>query len=427
MNVKVLENGPVGRTLEIEVPKDKVGQAIEAALQQIGRSAKVPGFRQGKVPRAVIERTYGASARHEALESLVPEATLEALEQAKLDAIGRPSIEDLKFGDDNSLSFKARVEVKPAFTVAAEAAALKLKAPAEEAGEAQVEAELKRLAEEHATLGPSLDRPAQDGDLVMVDYVAKDGSTALEGGRAERVPVELGSKRSLPGFEEGLKGVAKGGKASIKVPFPPEHPNPLLAGKEIEFIVHVHDVRERQMPALDDDLAKQSGPYQTLAELKGKLAETLKAQAESHRKTALAEQAGEALNAMHGFQVPGVLVDAEVDYLVDRERQELERRNMAFRADEANLGALRAELKPQAEKRARLSLVLEQLAQREGLKVSDEEYRKAMARFAQVMRAGEAEIIKWAAETGREQGIKARLLNDKAMDWVLSKAQVSPA
>jgi trigger factor len=261
----------------------------------------------------------------------------------------------------------------------------------------------------------------------MVDYVAKDGSTALEGGRAQQVPVELGSKRSLPGFEEGLRGVAKGGKASIKVPFPAEHPNSQLAGKQIEFTVHVHDVREKQLPALDDDLAKQMGPYQTLAELKAKLAETLKAQSEARRKTALAEQAGEALNAMHGFQVPSVMVDAEVDYLVDRERQELERRNMAFRTDEGNLGALRAELRPQAEKRARLSLVLEQLAQREGLVVSDEEYRKEMARFAQVMRASEAEILKWAKETGREEGIKARLLNDKAMDWVLSKAQVSPA
>jgi len=427
MNVKVLEQGQVGRILEIEVPKERVKKAMDDALNQYARSAKIPGFRQGKAPRAVIEKSFGAGARHEAIEHLVPQAILEALEKSKLEAIGRPRIEDLKMAEDETLSFKARVEVKPQLTLLAGVGGLKLKAEKLALGSEQVEAELKRLAEEHAILGPSVERPAQKGDWVLVDYVAKDSGKALEGGRAERVPVELGTNRSLPGFEEGLTGVAKGGKATIQVPFPEDHPDARLKGKSIEFVVHVHDVREKQLAPVDDDLAKQAGPYQTLDELKAKLAETLKAQAESRRKAKLAEQAGEALVAQYGFEMPTVLIDAETDYLVDRERQELERRGMAFRDDVENLGALRKELKPQAEKRARLSLILEALAQREGLKVSDEEYKKEMARFAQVMRAGEAEIIKWAAESGREEGIKARLLNDKSMDWVLSQAPVEEA
>jgi trigger factor len=424
MNVNVIETGPVNRTLEISIPKDRVTAEIEKAMNHLAKTVKLPGFRQGKVPRDIVVKQFGASARQEAIEHLVPEVTLEALGQSKVEGLGRPRIEGLNLAEDLTLTFRANVEIKPAFELKPGFDKLKLKAPKVDAGDVAVENELKRLAEQYATLGPILDRPAKKGDVLFIDYVAKDGDVSLEGGRAQRQPVELGAGQSLPGFEDALEGMAAGGKKDVQVPFPGDHPDARLRGKSIRFVVHVHEVHEKQLPALDDALAKQLGPFESLEALKAKIAEAIQVEGQNRRKAALTEQVGEQLVAMHEVAAPQIMVDAECDMLIDRERQELKRRGMAFRDDAANIQALRLELKPQAERRSRLTLILEKVAEQKKLQVEDADYRAEMGRFAQSMRMQQDQMLAWARETGREEGIKARLLNDKAMDWLISQSEV---
>jgi len=355
------------------------------------------------------------------LEHLLREATFEAVKETKLEVVGRPQIEGLKFDPKAPMQFKALVEIKPAFELAGPLTGLKVKAPKLEVPDAQVDEQLKRIAEGQAVVGAPHDKPAKKGDHVVVDFVGMVDGKPFEGGRGQAFPIELGAGRTLPGFENSLEGQAAGAKVVAPVDFPADYHAKDVAGKKAEFTIHIKEVRERQVPAINDELAKQVGDFENLDKLKARIRESLAAQAKAERRSKIVEQIAGQLVQQHAIQPPKVMLEGEFQYLMDREKQSLQRQGLQVVDEEK----LKPELQPLAANRVKLSLILSKLAEREKLSISDEEYRAEMARLAPGMGMNAPEVIRWAAESGRETGIRQKLLEDKAMDWLVERAEVT--
>ncbi len=424
MKVNVVESGALTRTLEITVPSERVAAEREQVLSEISRRVKLPGFRPGKAPRDLVEKNYAPTLRQELVERLVPSATMEAVAESKLSVVGRPRIENLELGSDSVLQFRAQVEIKPDFELAGALSGLKVTGPKEGVDEEAVEKELKSLAERLVEVGPPVQRPAAQGDYTVVDFVGKIDGQPFEGGRGQKMPLVLGSGQTIPGFEKGVEGVAAGGKATVKVRFPEDYHASHLAGKDAEFVIHVHEVRERRLPAFDDEFAKQVGKFETLDELKGKIREALSAQAKAERSHRFRDQLAEQLVELHGFTPPRALVQAEEEYLMDREKQNLKSQGLQLAEQDGAEEGLRQRLAPLAERRAKLALVLEKVAEREKLSVSEEEFQAEMKTLAASLKSPLEEFRRWARDSGRESGIRQKLLEDKAMNWILDRAAV---
>jgi trigger factor len=422
MKVKVLETGAATRTLEIEVPVEKVAEELEEHYSRLARRAKLPGFRAGKIPRPILEKNFRPQVEQEVVNHLVPEATLQALEESKLEVVGSPRIEGLQFQASSGMQFKALVEVKPAFELSGPLTGLKVKAPKAEVAEQEVERQLGLLAESQSILGAPIERPAQKGDQATIDFQGTVDGNPFEGGKAKGYPLVLGSGSTIPGFEDAILGAAAGSKVTAKVKFPEDYHAKEMAGKDAEFAIHVKEVRERKPAALDDELAKQAGDFQDLAGLKARIRETLDARAKAERKAQVVGQLSEQLVKAHAFQAPAAMVEGELRYLLDREKQRLQRQGLQLTSGEEKL---LQEMRPLAESRSKLSLILSKLAAREGISVTDEEYRAEMGRIAPGLGMGTADAIRWASENGREAGFKAKLVEDKAMEWVFSKAEIT--
>lgn len=424
LKYQVQETGSFTRTLEIEVPHERVDEEMERVFEEFSKKAKVPGFRQGKIPRPVLEKNFQQALEQEVMERLIPSATFEALKEAKLEVVGRPSIKDLQFKPHDALTFKADVEIKPFFELAGSLKGLKLNAPKAKVEEGEVEHELKHLAERFSILGPSLDRPARMGDHVTVDFVGKINSEPFPGGRGQALKVVLGSGQTVPGFEQGIVGTAKGGRAEFDIDFPKDYPGTEVAGKKARFVVHVKDARERQMPELNEEFAKQVGPFTSVEQVRAKIREVVEEQKNSERKSRLFEQIGQQLAQMHPFSPPPALVEAELEYRVDQEKENLQRRGMQLAPGSEAEAELRQKLKGPSESRVRLSLVLEKVAQRENFSVTDDEYRKEMEKVAASFHTGLEEVLAWAKKTGREENVRGKLKEEKALNWILEHADV---
>jgi trigger factor len=421
MKINVLETSPATRTLEIEVPVERVAEEMKEHWDRLARRAKLPGFRQGKVPRPILEKNFSAQVQQEVLEHLLPQATFEAIKESKLEVVGQPQVEGLKFEPTAPMQFKAVVEIKPAFELSGPLTGLKVKASKHEVSDAQVDEQLQRIAEGQAVVGAPHDKPAKKGDHVVVDFAGTIEGKPFEGGKSQSFPIELGAGRMLPEFEQSLYDQAAGSKVTAQVNFPPEYQAKEVAGKKAEFTIHVKEVRERQVPAINDELAKQVGEFANLDKLKERIRESLSAQVKAEKRSTIVEQIANQLVQKHDIQPPKVMLEGEFQYLLDRERRNLQSRGLEVVDEEK----LKTELQPLASNRVKLSLVLSKLAEREKLSISDEEYRAEMGRLAPGMGMSVPEVIRWVDQTGRESGIKQKLLEDKAMNWLVEKAEVT--
>jgi trigger factor len=421
---QIQETGSFTRTLEIEVPRERVDEEMTQVFEEFSKKAKVPGFRQGKIPRPILEKNFQPNVEQEVMERLIPSATFEALKEAKLEVVGRPSIVDLVFKPHEVMTFKAQVEIKPFFELAGTLSGLKLKAPKVKVEEDEVDHELKHIAERFSVLGPSLDRPAKMGDHVVVDFVGKIDGQVFEGGRGQAMKLTLGSGQTLPGFEQGIAGTAKGGRAEFDIDFPKDYPGAEVAGKKARFVVHVKEVRERQMPEMDEAFAKQVGPFTGMDQVRAKIREVVQEQKTAARKSQLFEQIGQQVADLHPFTPPPALVEAEMEFRADKEKENMKRRGLQLAEGSEAEAELRPKLKEPSEKRVRLSLVLEKVADRENFSVTEDEYRKEMEKVAESFHTGLEEVLAWAKKTGREEGVRNKLKEEKALNWILEHAKV---
>jgi len=377
---------PTQVELEISITPEEFAAAQDAAFRKLVRNAKIPGFRPGKVPRKIFESNYGtATILERALDDLLNQKYPAALEEHHIDPLTRPTVEVVPAEDGTQPpSFKAVVSVRPEIEPK-NYTGVEITDVKETAGDEDVERAVQQMRRDASTLVP-VDRPAQVGDTVVMDYEGKIDGVAFEGGTAQGQETELLGDRFIPGFVDGIVGMKAGDTKDVQAKFPEPYSNDELAGKDAVFTITVHDVKEPELPELDDELAKRVSRSETLAdlreEIRRRLDETVKRNARRQMSTELLEK----VSAANDFPLPEVLVERESDALLNESRQFVARAGMTWEQYLEGTGKSEAELKetfrPEAEKRVKTTLLVEAIAKKEGVQATQEDVETELTALA---------------------------------------------
>jgi trigger factor len=407
--------------LTIEVEAGEVNKGLDAAFQKVVKKVNVPGFRKGKMPRALFEKRFGVESLYQdALDILLPEAYASAIVETGIEPVDRPEIDIEQMEKGQNLIFKATVIVKPEVKLG-EYKGLEVEAFDTTVTDEDVDSEIKALQERQAELVVKEEGTAVNGDTVVIDFEGFVDGEAFDGGKAENYSLELGSGSFIPGFEEQLVGTAAGESKDVEVSFPEEYHAAELAGKPAVFKVTVHEIKTKELPALDDEFAKDvDEDVETLDALKEKiknrLVEDKNHQAEHHVRDAVVEAA--AKNAE--IDVPEAMVDTELDRMMNEFEQRLQMQGMNlelyFQFSGQTEDVLREQMKEEAANRVRVNLTLEAIAKAENIEVTDEDVEKELENMSKIYNMT-VENIKKAL--GGVSGLKGDLQLKKAVDFLV--------
>lgn len=344
--------------------------AEDRAFRRLVKRAKLPGFRPGRAPRKVFEQAYGIETiTNEAMEDVVPTVYAKAVREHDLDPVDRPKMELLPEGDGQPRRIKAVVEVRPEIALG-EYKDMELEVEPVAVTDDDVDRALKTLARDRATLVP-VEREARLGDVVTVDYEGKVDGVAFEGGTAQGQQTELSEDRFIPGFASGIAGMKAGETKDVHATFPQEYQQKDLSGKDAVFTITLHEVKELELPSIDDELAKAVSQHQTLGELKEDIGKRLTAAAEARIKRETGNTLVERLVASHDFPLPEVLVDREIDGMLSDGAGMAARMGMSYddylKAVGKSEDDLRSEYRADAERRVKGTLILEAIAKAENI------------------------------------------------------------
>ncbi|MCD9022741.1 trigger factor [Cohnella silvisoli] len=413
--------------LDVEIDADQVSVALDKAFRKVVQKVNVPGFRKGKVPRGIFEARFGIESLYQdAIDILLPEAYTNAIEQAGIEPIDRPDVDVEQFGKGKAFKFKAKVTVKPEVKLGDYKG---LEVPAEEISvtDEEIAAELERLQQRHAELVVIDEGPAQLGDHTSIDFEGFLDGEPFEGGKGERYSLELGSGSFIPGFEEQVVGLNIAEEKDINVTFPENYQAENLAGKPVVFKVTLHEIKRKNLPALDDEFAKDISEFDTLDEYKSDLASKLKERktkdAEIARETAIVDKATESAE----LEVPQVMVDSEITHMMkdfeNRLRQQGMNLELYFQFSGQDEAALKEQMQGDAEKRVRNNLVLEEIAKAENLEVSDADIEEELDNLSKLYNRPAEELRNIFAANGYLENMGADLKVRKAVKFLIDNSK----
>ncbi|WP_263409684.1 trigger factor [Terriglobus tenax] len=380
-------NPELTREIQVEAPVEAVDAAFDKVVRKFQKLARIPGFRPGKVPAAVIKRKFAQDVRQEVMESLVSERFRAALEEQKVNPVSQPQIVELTLFEGQPLKFKAAFEVLPELDITGYDT-VKVEKPNVEVTEEEYQSELDRTLDSQATIEPvTEDRTLTTGDLAEISFtgtvkpVAQTvGEEGLENAEqsepitGEDVPVELGGKNTLPAFSDALQGKKPGDELTLEVDYPAEFGEPRLAGKTVAYDVTVKAIKKKTLPEQNDELAKQMGDYETWDEFTAKLREHVADRKKSALEGEAKEKLVEELIAKFTFPVPESFVQQQIDARLDRGLRALAQQGMkAEDMRKLDFGRLREAQRDQAVSEVKASLILDKIAATENIEVSDED------------------------------------------------------
>jgi trigger factor len=350
---------PTQVALEFSITDRELAEAEERAFRRLSKNVRLPGFRKGKVPRKIFEQTYGSETlTTQAVDEVVPEVYAKAVREHDLEPVERPKIEILEENGGRPTRLKATVEVRPEIALG-QYKGLKVSRPPGEVSDEEVERSLKTLAKERATLVP-VERAARLGDLATLDYEGKIGDAPFEGGTAAGQTTELDEGRFVPGFVAGIVGMQPGETKDVPVRFPDEYPAQELAGKDAVFTITLHEIKEIELPTLDDEFAKAVSSNQNMEELRADLRRRLEAVNDARSRRILGNALMGQLLASHEFALPATMVEGEVDRMLEDAGPPAEQA-------EPTTEERRAALRPEAESRIKAGLLIEAIAKAQNI------------------------------------------------------------
>jgi trigger factor len=419
--------------VEVEVPSEALERELQTAAGEIGRDMRVPGFRKGKVPAQVVIRQVGREAvLDEAVRRALPNWYEEALHDAGIAAVGDPKLDLTELPEAGApLAFSIEVGVVPEAKVG-DYKGIDVPRREPEASDDEVQAELERMRESLASL-ETVEREAAGGDFVVIDFTGSVDGEPFEGGDARGYLLELGSGRLIPGFEEQLQQAKAGEDREVKVTFPDDYPAEHLAGNEATFAVQVKEVKEKQLPELDDEFAEQSGGYESLDELRDDIAGRLREVQEQQVEGEYRESAVDAVVAGSELEVPHELVHSKAHEMWHRTARRLQAQGVDPSQYLQMTGKEEEELVTEAEPEAELAIkreaVLNAIVKAEGIEVSDDEVEQALRAAATPADGSQPneKQLKRALKRARAQGAEDALREDiamrKAVDLIVEHAK----
>lgn len=408
--------------MTVTFPSSDLNASVEKRLNEIRRTIKMDGFRAGKVPLNVVKKRHGAQVNQEMMGEVLQKAFYDAVDQESLRVAGFPMFDDLNDAD-GQVTFTARFEVYPEITLPS-FSAIKVESISSDVTDADVENMITRLREQRMAWKPSKSaaKKSKKGEQVIIDFVGKIDGVEFDGGAAENAPLELGSGRMIPGFEDQIIGMKKGEEKVIEVTFPEEYHSEELKGKVATFDITVHSIMTKVLPELDEEFVQsfgvEEGTEEALkVEIKESMTKELKRAVESKNRTTVLD----SLEAIVEMDIPKSLVDQEVKGLMDRALQNMQQQGV----NPADVNIEAAHFEEEAKKRVKLGLILGDIIKVNKLEATDDEVNAYIAEQASSYE-DPAEVINWYAENpGAKSEIRAILVESQVAAKILAESKVT--
>ena len=420
MNVKNIEKNGNNATIVVEIDKELMESGVNKAYMKARKTIHLPGFRPGKAPRKMIEAMYGAHVFYEdGLEEIFPEVYEYAVVGQELKAVGRPSLTDMDISEEGVVTITITTETYPEVTLG-EYKGLEVEKEEVVVSDEQVEAELDRMAQNVAST-ETVERPAEMGDTANIDFEGFDNGVPFDGGKGENFDLKLGSGSFVPGFEEQVVGMSAGEEKDIDITFPEDY-HEGLAGKAVVFHVKVNKVTVTNVPAKDDEFAKDVSEFETLEELRADIRTKAEADAQKKIQSAFEQACVEKAAENTTVDMPAALIEAELDSQMERFAYQLQMSGYSMEAYAKMMGGdlstMRNAFRPGAEKQAKINVTLAKIVEVEGITVSEEEIE---AEYETVAKQYELEVEKVKTMVPAEE-IKTGLETRKAIAVIVDSA-----
>lgn len=419
MQVSVEETGSLERRLNVAVPQERIEKEVQSRLQRLSRTAKVKGFRPGKVPMKVVAQQYGKQVRDEVVGEVIQATYFEAVNQEKLQPAGMPTIEPKVLEEGKDLEYTATFEVMPTVELA-DVAGVKLEKAVAEITDEDLEKMMESLRQQR-TSWKEVKRKAKKGDRLNIDFKGTIDGEEFSGNSGQNVPVTIGSGRMIEGFEKGLTGAKAGEELTLDLQFPEDYAHKEVAGKPVQFQIKVNTVEAPELPEIDEEFAKSFGIGDGSLEA---LRQEVRQNMEREMKQALSarnkQAAMDKLMELNKLEVPSALVNQEAEGL---KRQMMQQMYTPQGKSGVDLDA--SMFKEQAERRVTLGLVLSELIKAKDIKVSEDQLRAKVEEIASTYEKPE-EVVNWYyADKKRLSEIESLALEDAVVDWVFAQGDVS--
>ncbi|OGP61844.1 MAG: trigger factor [Deltaproteobacteria bacterium RBG_13_47_9] len=424
MKTNVEEISSIKKKVDIEIPGDQVTKEIDSFYEDLRKKAKIKGFRPGKAPRSILERHFKDYVKVEVTQKLIQDTYPTALSETNLRAVSDPLIDPGVLESGKPFAYSATFEIKPEIKVEGYLG-LNIEATKEEVKDEEVEERLKALQNLHAQLKTiSVARPIQTGDYAIIDYSAKMDGKPLEEGKATDFAVDVGSGRFIPALEEKLVGLRQEEEKDIEISFPEDYGFSKWAGKTIPFHVKIKEIKEKILPLLDDEFAKDLGDYSSLEDLRTQLKSDIEREKKLSLEQKLKDQMVDQLLQATPFEIPESLEEEQVKAMVSDFKLRLSTQGLDLEKVGLTEEKLRGDYREMASKQVRTFLILERISSQEGVTVSDEEADERLREISERVHQ-KFEVMKgYYEKNGLMPGLKTRIMTDKTLDLLLQKANV---
>ncbi len=424
MNVKVEEVSSVEKKLSFDIPWNDVKKELDLVYRDVGKTAKIKGFRPGKTPRKMLETYYGDQAEDRAISNLVNKFYWEVLKKNNIVPVSEPVVDQSGIEKDKNFTFSATVEVEPVIEPK-DYVDLELEKEEKEVTDEDVQAKLEELRNMHATLDDiDSDRGIIEGDFTYIDFEGKLDDKSIKELTQEDYMLEIGSKRFLPGFEEQLIGLKKGETKEFIVKIPDDYFSEKIAGKDTSFSVTVRNIKEKILPELDEDFVKNFEKYESLDELKQDIKKSLEEENKVRADMELSTHVIEKLLEKNEFQVPPSFVEKQVfSMMIDTQRRMILGGMDPEKAAE-NSSNLHDKLKGDAEKMVKTSFLIGSIAKKESITVDEKDVEEKLRDFAGKYAQDYESLKKSYEEDNRMESFKMKIFEEKTLDFIKEKAKI---
>jgi trigger factor len=425
MKASLEDISQVKKKLSVEIDAKEVNQKLNSAYGKIRKQTKIPGFRPGKVPRKILESYFGSQVEADVASELVNESFPEAVNETNAFPLGQPKLEKGPIKLDEKFVYSATMEVRPEFEVK-DYLGLDAEKEIVSIGEDEVQKRIEQIREGNGKL-ESLEepRPIQDGDLAVINYQGFENDQALEEVKNENFSLNVGKSEIDPTFDEALIGLNIDDKKEIVVDFEEDYANVNLKGKTIRFEVSIVDIKERNLPELNDEFAKNlGGDFEDLNGLKEQIEKNVVIQEENRVAQDLKRRLLAKISEKNDFEVPQVLVDAEVEFSIKSLQSNFERSGSSFEKAGISLEMLKQQFTPSSESRVRERLILGQIAKQDEITLSDDDFTEGLEKLAQGMGQDVETIKKYYEARGEVDIIKEQMIEQKTLDYLVENAKI---
>lgn len=427
MQVNVEQLSSVKKKINFEIPAERVQAETEKVFAQIRKHAVIPGFRKGKAPQGLIRKSYQDQVEGDVMKNIFNDTYYKYIQDNNLLPVGYPILDTDAITEGSPFKYSATIEVYPEVAVN-NYEGFELVKEKYVADQAAVDARINQMRENMAQLNPlAAERPAASGDHVTIDFEGFVDGKKLDGGDATDHQLELGSNSFIPGFEEQVVGMSIGEQKQIKLAFPEPYHSAELAGKPVEFSVTLKDIKVKEMPELDDDFAQEFGEFETLADLKAKVAETIEKQEKERIEREFKDSLLKTLIDRNDFELPEAMIERQLSSMLENSKQRLQAQRMTLEMMGLDEQGYKAQFRPVAASQVKGALLMHELATKAGIEViSQSDIEAYLRRIADESGQDYERISKYYLKSDEaKQGLEEQIREEKVVELIASKAVIT--